>query len=201
MRRITAGLFQSLDGVVQAPGGPQEDESGGFSLGGWTAPHFDETVGAFMDEVFDGPFDLLLGRATYDIFAAHWPRITGDAFADRFNQAAKYVVTTSSAPLAWANSHALADIEAVASLKQTTGPDLIVQGSSTLYPALLSAGLIDRLFLITFPMILGRGKRALRDSEPGAWHLLDHRVSQSGVIIGVYEPAGAVATGSFALED
>ncbi len=114
MRQITAGLFQSMDGVVQAPGGPDEDRSDGFSLGGWIVPHVGETVGGFIDTIFDGEFDLLLGRRTYDIFAAHWPRITGDAFADKFNRAAKFVLTSSSEPLAWANSHALPDIDAVA---------------------------------------------------------------------------------------
>ncbi|MCD1641713.1 dihydrofolate reductase family protein [Aurantimonas coralicida] len=201
MRQITAGLFQSMDGIVQAPGGPDEDRSDGFSLGGWIVPHVGETVGGFIDTIFDGEFDLLLGRRTYDIFAAHWPRITGDAFADKFNRAAKYVLTSSREPLAWANSHALPDIDAVAALKRTDGPKLIVQGSATLYPALLSAGLVDRLYLITFPLILGSGKRALPGAAPGAWRLLEHRVSEGGAIIAVYAPAGAVATGSFALGD
>lgn len=201
MRQITAGLFQSMDGVVQAPGGPDEDRSDGFSLGGWIVPHVGETAGGFIDTIFDGEFDLLLGRRTYDIFAAHWPRITGDAFADKFNRAAKYVLTSSSEPLAWANSHALPNIDAVTALKRTDGPKLIVQGSTTLYPALLSTGLVDRLYLITFPLILGRGKRALPGADPGAWRLLEHRVSEGGAIIAVYAPAGAVATGSFALDD
>ena len=201
MRKITAGLFQSLDGVVQAPGGPKEDSGGGFALGGWTVPFFDPTIGDFIDAVFGDPFDLLLGKRTYDIFAAHWPRITGDPFADKFNQAAKYVVTSSTGPLGWSNTHALQDIDAVRELKRTDGPDLIVQGSATLHPALLSAGLVDRLYLITFPLILGHGKRALPNTDPGAFRLADHRVSQNGVTICVYEPAGPVATGSFALDD
>ncbi len=201
MRKITAGLFQSMDGVVQAPGGPGEDDSDGFELGGWIVPHSDETTGAFMGEVFSAPFDLLLGRKTYDIFAGYWPKITGDPFADQINAAAKFVVTSSRGPFGWNNVHALANIDAVADLKQTDGPDLIVQGSSKLYPSLLSAGLIDRMFLITFPLILGRGKRALPGSSPGAFRLVDHRVSKSGAMIGVYEPAGAVKTGSFALEN
>ena len=200
MRKITAGLFQSMDGIVQAPGGPGEDASDGFELGSWIVPHSDETIGAFMSEVFSAPFDLLLGRTTYDIFAGYWPKIAGDPFADQINAAAKFVVTSSRGPFGWNNVHALANIDAVAALKRTDGPDLIVQGSSKLYPSLLLAGLIDRMFLITFPLILGRGKRALPDSEPGAFRLVDHRVSKSGVMIGVYEPAGAVKTGSFALE-
>ena len=201
MRKIVAGLFQSLAGVVQAPGGPQEDESGGFAFGGWLVPHFSETTGAFIDEGFSGAFDLLLGRRTYDIFAGHWPKIEGDPFADKFNAAAKYVLTSSHEPLAWQNSHRLEDFAAVRALKETDGPRLIVQGSSTIYPGLIENGLIDRLYLITFPVILGSGKRALPGVMPGAFRLVDTRVSESGAIIAVYEPSGEVRTGSFALED
>ncbi|NDW07891.1 dihydrofolate reductase family protein [Jiella pacifica] len=201
MRKIVAGLFQSLDGVVQAPGGPNEDESGGFAFGGWGVPHFDETVMGFMGEVFTGSFDLLLGRKTYDIFAGHWPRVENDPFADALNSAAKYVLTSSQEPLAWQNSHRLESFEAVATLKKAEGPDLIVQGSSTIYPGLIENGLIDRLFLLTFPIILGSGKRALPGAMPAAFRMIDHRVAKSGVIIAVYEPSGPVETGSFALED
>ncbi|MBO0906206.1 dihydrofolate reductase family protein [Jiella sonneratiae] len=200
MRQIIAGLFQSLDGVVQAPGGPREDESDGFRFGGWLVPHFSEVTGGFIDEVFSGAFDLVLGRRTYEIFAAHWPRIENDPFADKFNRAAKYVLTSSDAPLAWNNSHRLKDFAAVRALKETDGPRLIVQGSSTIYPGLLQEGLIDRLFLLTFPIILGRGKRALPGAMPTAFSLVESRVSESGVIIAVYEPKGDVETGSFALE-
>ena len=201
MRRIVAGFFQSLDGVVQAPGGPQEDESSGFAFGGWVVPYFSETTGTFIDEVFAGEFDLLLGRRTYDIFAAHWPRIENDPFADKFNRAGKHVLTSSNAPLAWHNSHRLADMDAVKALKETKGPRLIVQGSSTIYPDLVAEKLIDRLFLITFPIILGSGKRALPGAMPTAFKLVDHKVSESDVIISVYEPAGNVETGTFALPD
>ena len=201
MRQSIAGMFQSLDGVVQAPGGPKEDESGGFAFGGWVVPHFSDTTGAFIDEVFAGEFDLLLGRRTYDIFAAHWPRIENDPFADKFNAAGKHVLTSSGEPLAWQNSHRLADFAAVKALKATEGPRLIVQGSSTIDPGLIENGLIDRLFLLTFPIILGSGKRALPGAMPTAFKLVDHRVSESGVTIAVYDPSGAVETGSFALED
>ncbi|TFF18356.1 dihydrofolate reductase [Jiella endophytica] len=200
MRQVIAGLFQSLDGVVQAPGGPQEDESGGFAFGGWGVPHFDEVLIGFMGELFQGPFDLLLGRRTYEIFAGHWPKIENDPFADALNTAAKYVLTSSTEPLAWNNSHRLADFDALATLKETEGPRLIVQGSSTIYPQLLSRRLVDRLFLITMPVVLGSGKRALPGAAPTACKLVDHRVSESGVIIAVYEPKGDVATGSFAME-
>ena len=201
MRQIIAGLFQSLDGVVQAPGGPEEDESSGFAFGGWVVPHFSDTTGSFIDEVFSGEFDLLLGRKTYDIFASHWPKITGDPFADKFNAAAKYVLTSSSEPLAWQNSYRLENLAAVKRLKETEGPRLIVQGSSTIYPGLVAEKLIDRLFLMTFPIILGTGKRALPGAMPSAFRLVDTRVSESGVIVAVYEPSGDVETGSFALED
>ena len=196
MRKIVAGLFQSIDGVVQSPGGPEEDTDGGFEHGGWVMPHFDETVAGFMGEVFDGPFDLLLGRRTYDVFAGHWPKADDDPTGAKLNRAAKFVLTRGTGPLAWENSHRLADLDAVADLKRTDGPDLLVQGSSTLYPALLARDLIDRLFLVTFPIVLGTGKRALDGAPARGFRLVEHRVSGTGVIVGVYEPAGALETRS-----
>lgn len=200
MRRIIAGAFQSIDGVIQAPGGPDEDKSGGFALGGWAVPGFDEAVGAFMAEMMGGAFELLLARRTYEIFAAHFPRLAGDALADQLNATAKHVVTASGGPLAWNNSHALAGIDAVAALKDTPGADLLIQGSHTLHGPLAERGLIDRLFLLTFPVVLGGGKR-LFDTGGGAggWRLADHRVSPSGVVMTIHDRAGEVATGSFAI--
>lgn len=198
MRRIIANVFVSLDGVMQAPGGPTEDPTGGFAQGGWVAPHFDEAGGAAIGAFFAEPYDLLLGRRTYDIFAAYWPYAQGEnaAMGEAFTTAAKYVLTRGAAPLPWANSHRLTGIDAVAALKATDGPDLLIQGSSTLYPALLAAGLLDRLQLMIFPIVLGHGKRLFGDGTSSAGlKLTEHQVTASGVVIASYAPAGAVETG------
>lgn len=203
-RRIIAGAFVSLDGVMQAPGAPAEDTSGGFAYGGWSVTYWDEVMGDRMDALFARPFELLLGRKTYEIFAAHWPYVEEEPIGDAFNRTAKHVVTSSREPLTWANSHAISgDIAAeIAKLKQQDGPDLLIQGSSQLYPTLLQAGLIDRLFLMTFPVLLGTGKRLLGEGVPPVGlRLLDHTVSTTGVVIASYEPAGAVPLGSFALDE
>lgn len=199
MRKIIGGVFQSLDGVTQAPGGPEEDPTGGFALGGWSTSFWDEAMGQAMGGLFGGPFELLLGRKTYEIFAGHWPYAQeGDPIASVFNATAKYVVTRFAEPLSWANSHRLADIAAVAALKAGDGPDLLIQGSTTLYPALFAEGLIDRLFVMTFPVILGSGKRLFgAGTPPAALKLVEHQVSTTGVIVATYEPAGAIPIGSF----
>lgn len=204
MRKIIAGAFISLDGVIQAPGGPEEDRSGGFAFGGWSTPYFDDTLFGFLGEVFDkSDYDLLLGRKTYEIFAAHWPYHTDDAIGQAFDRIRKYVVTSSPELLTWKGSEALVGdpAETVARLKQGEGPDLLIQGSSELYPALLGARLIDRLFLITMPVILGKGKRPFGDaSVPTGLTLVDHRVAATGAVVTVYERGGDVPTGSFAAE-
>lgn len=203
-RSIIAGAFVSLDGVMQAPGGPEEDPTGGFEHGGWTATYWDELMGERMGALFDRPFELLLGRKTYEIFAAHWPFVEDEPIAEVFNRTAKHVVTSSKEPLAWANSHAVSgDISAeIAKLKRQDGPDLLIQGSSQLYPTLLQAGLIDRIFLLIFPVVLGNGKRLFGAGVPPAGlRLLDNAVSTTGVLLATYEPAGAVPLGSFALDE
>lgn len=203
MRRIIGAAFVSLDGVIQAPGGPEEDRSGGFELGGWLARFFDEEVGERIDALFAPPFGLLLGRRTYDIFAAYWPYNADepDGIGERFDRASKYVLTASGRSLDWVNSHRLESLDALAELKRGDGPDLVVQGSSTLYPQLLGAGLIDRLILMTFPVVLGSGKRLFGDgTSPGAMRLVEHRVTAGGAIIAGYEPAGTVEPGSFATQ-
>jgi dihydrofolate reductase len=204
MRKIVAGAFVSLDGVMQAPGGPPEDPSGGFTHGGWTVPYWDEPMGRFMDEIFSKPFDLLLGRKTYEIFAAHWPYIEGgDPIAERFNAATKYVATSSPEPLAWQNSVALqSDVAAaIGRLKQEDGPDLLTQGSSVLLQTLLAHDLIDEFRLLVFPLILGSGKRLFGGgANPGALRLTETSVSTTGVTMSVYERAGAISVGSFELE-
>ena len=200
MRRILGSAFVSLDGVMQAPGGPSEDPTGGFAHGGWLPAFFDEDVGQAIDALFDRDYALLLGRRTYDIFAAYWPYNQDDPIGEKFQLINKYVLTHSDQPLEWKNSHRLSGktAEAVAELKQSEGRDLLIQGSSTLYPELLSARLIDRLVLITFPLVLGRGKSIFDGSEEaGALRLVEHFVSSTGVVLTTYEPAGEVRTGTF----
>ena len=204
MRKIVVGAFVSLDGVMQAPGGPEEDPSGGFAFGGWTFPHWDEAMGQFMGEQFEAEFDLLLGRRTYEIFAAFWPFMDDDPIGKRFNAVTKFVVTSSPEPLAWHNSVAIrGDVPAeLARLKQEDGPPLLVQGSSVLNHSLFAHGLVDELQLLTFPVLLGRGKRLFDEgSMPGALKLVDSRTSTSGVVMARYRPDGAVPTGSFAVDE
>jgi dihydrofolate reductase len=199
MRKLTGSVFVSLDGVMQAPGGPEEDPTSDFRLGGWVQPFWSEDMGPFEDVIM-GEYDLLLGKRTYDIFAAYWPYNQDDPIGEKFQRIDKYVLTHSNEPLTWDNSSKLSGdtAQAIATLKQTEGRDLLIQGSSTLYPPLLSARLIDRLILITFPIVLGKGKRVFGASEkPGALKLVDHFVSGTGVVLTIYEPAGEVPTGSF----
>lgn len=199
MRKLTAAVFVSLDGVMQAPGGPEEDPTGGFRLGGWVAPYWAEDMGPF-EQIIEGEYDLLLGRRTYDIFAGYWPYNQDIPIGAKFQGINKYVLTHSDEPLTWDNSHRLSGdtAQAVAELKRSEGRDLLIQGSSTLYPPLLSARLIDRLVMISFPVVLGRGKRIFDGSEDsGALKLVDHFVAKTGVVITAYEPAGDVATGTF----
>jgi len=201
MRKLTGAVFQSLDGIMQAPGGPQEDPTGGFGLGGWSFDFWDESMSVPADELFEqSDYDLLLGRRTYDIFAAYWPYNQDIPIGEKFQRIDKHVLTHSDAPLSWEHSHKLSGdtAQAVAQLKRSEGRDLLIQGSSTLYPALLSAELIDRLLLMTFPVLLGHGKSIFDGTQrPGRMKLTRHFVSDSGVIFATYEPAGAVPIGSF----
>jgi dihydrofolate reductase len=201
MRKIIGGVFQSLDGVMQAPGGPPEDPTGNFALGGWSATFWDDKMGAAMGGIFSAPYDLLLGRKTYEIFAAHWPHVPdSDPIGPAFTKAAKYVLTRGNDTLEWSNSHRLGDIDAVKKVKNSDGPDLLIQGSSTLYPELFAANLIDRLMIMTFPVVLGKGKRLFGQGTPsGSMMLVSSDVSTTGVIIATYEPAGKVPIGTFEL--
>jgi dihydrofolate reductase len=199
MRRLTGAVFVSLDGVMQAPGGAEEDPTGDFRFGGWVAPFWDDEMGPF-EQIITADYDLLLGKRTYDIFSAYWPYNQDNPIGEKFQRINKYVLTHSEEPLAWENSRKLSGdaADAVAELKKTQGRDLLIQGSSTLYVPLLAAGLIDRLVLITFPVLLGRGKRIFDGSQkPGALKLLDSFVSPKGVVITTFEPAGEVPTGTF----
>lgn len=201
MRKIIGAAFVSLDGVMQAPGGTTEDPTGGFKHSGWLPPYADEASGKTVGELFNRSFDLLLGRRTYDIFAAFWPYAEGNEkpMGEMFDRVRKYVVTRGEKPLTWQNSERVTSIEAVARVKNGDGPDLIIQGSSTLYPQLLAAGLIDRLILMMFPVVLGSGKRLFGERTPScAMRMTDHMVSERGTIIASYEPAGPVKLGSFA---
>jgi len=203
MRKLTGAVFQSLDGVMQAPGAPEEDPSSDFRFGGWVQPFWSEEMGPF-EKVIDADYDLLLGKRTYDIFAAYWPYNQDNPIGAKFQRINKYVLTHSDEPLEWEHSHRLSGntAEAVSELKRTQGRDLLIQGSSTLYVPLLAGGLIDRLMLMTFPVLLGEGKRIFDGSEkPGALKLVDHFVSDKGVVSTTYEPAGEVPTGTFATKE
>ncbi|MCZ8548446.1 dihydrofolate reductase family protein [Mesorhizobium qingshengii] len=199
MRKIIAATFVSLDGVMQAPGGPQEDPVGGFKFGGWTFHYFDDVAGAAMDELFSKPFALLLGRRTYDIFAAYWP-YQKDPIADAFNPATKYVATHRPDTLTWQNTQSLGPdiVAALRRLKQEDGPDLLIQGSGNLIQTLLANGLIDEIRLMIFPLLLGKGKRLFGDAAmPAAFKLVKSRTSSTGVIMATYERSGEIEVGSF----
>lgn len=193
-RKITGAAFLSLDGVMQAPGGPNEDTQGGFTEGGWVFRLWDDGVGETLGELFSGDYDLLLGRRTYDIFAAYWPYAEepeNRPMRDAFDKANKYVLTRSDAPLEWQNSHRLSGVEDVARIKAEPGADLIIQGSSTLYPALLAAGLIDELITMTYPVILGQGKRLFGDGTTVTkLTMTRHRVTEQGAIVAHWNPGG-----------
>ncbi|HMI41455.1 MAG TPA: dihydrofolate reductase family protein [Sphingomicrobium sp.] len=200
MRKLTGAVFQSLDGVMQAPGGPEEDPSDGFKFGGWSFDFWDDSLEEPFGKVINAEYDLLLGKRTYDIFAGYWPYNQDDPIGARFQRINKYVLTHSGEPLSWEHSQKLSGdtAEAVAEIKRSDGRDLLIQGSSTLYVPLLAAGLIDRLIIMIFPVVLGEGKRIFNGSQtPGALKLVDHSVSNKGVIFTAYEPAGEVPTGSF----
>jgi dihydrofolate reductase len=199
MRKLTGAVFQSLDGVMQAPGGPEEDPSSDFRFGGWSFPFWDESLEEPFGKVIDAEYDLLLGKRTYDIFAAFWPFNQDNPIGAKFQRINKYVLTHSDEPLSWEHSRKLSGdtAAAVAELKNSEGRDLLIQGSSSLYVPLLAAGLIDQLVLMTFPALLGEGKRIFDGSEePGALKLVNHAVSNKGVVFATYEPAGEVQTGS-----
>ncbi len=203
MRKLIVNTFLTLDGVMQAPGGPKEDDSGGFEHGGWSVNYWDDHMGQVMGEAMSTPFDLILGRKTYDIFAAHWPNAPDDDVAKPLNAATKYVASRSHPSLEWNNS-VLIDgdaAEGIAALKKGNGPELQVHGSGNLIQTLLRHNLVDEYRLWVFPLVLGSGKRLFADGTiPAGLKLVDTTVSTTGVVIGTYEPAGEIITGSFALD-
>lgn len=202
MRKLIVAVMVSLDGVIQGPGGPDEDRSNGFALGGWAWPYASD--GEAMDGLFSQPFALVLGRRTYDIFAGYWPKVSSDAthgaIADAFNAATKHVATHHPDTLAWANSDALGKdvVGALRALKQQEGPDLVTQGSSELLHQLLASDVVDELRLLVYPVLLGRGKRLFDDgAQPTAFRLSDSRTTSTGVVVSRYLRDGDVRTGSF----
>ena len=203
MRKLMVNTFLSLDGVMQAPGGPEEDTSDGFAHGGWSVTYWDDRMGEIMDNFMGKPFDLVLGRRTYEIFAAYWPKAGDDPTAKSLNDATKHVASRTLTSLDWSNSVLLkGDVaEAVAALKQQDGPELQVHGSGNLLQTLLKQNLVDQLQLCIFPVVLGTGKRLFPDGTvPSGLKLVDHEVSSTGVMVATYVPNGEVVTGTFALE-
>jgi dihydrofolate reductase len=203
MRKLSVQTFLTLDGVAQAPGGPEEDASGDFTHGGWSVNYWDDRMNEVMGAAMSEPFALVLGRRTYDIFAAHWPRAVDDPGAKPLNDATKYVASRSRPTLAWSNSVLIdADVaEGIAALKQQDGPELRVAGSINLIQTLLRHNLVDEFQLWVFPVVLGTGKRLFAEGTiPAGLRLKDSVVSGTGVVIGTYEPAGEPVSGSFQLE-
>ena len=199
MRKIIVGAQVSIDGVMQAPGGKTEDPTGGFRLGGWSIPYVDDVFGEEIDRLFKD-FDLLLGRKTYEIFAAFWPyydeKSEDGGIATAFNKARKYVVSRSGdVDLGWANSERLGGIADVKRLKHQDGPNLVVQGSTELIHSLLANDLVDAISIFTVPAVLGGGKKLFADgSAPHAFTLARSRVSPNGLIVAHYERDGEVKT-------
>jgi dihydrofolate reductase len=200
-RKITVGAMVSMDGVMQAPGGPTEDPTKGFKFGGWQQPYFDQEFSEEIDRLFQEKFDLLLGRKTYEIFAAYWPYRDG-RIAKRFKEAKKYAVSRSGeVDTSWAGSVLLRDIADVKRLKQQDGPNLLTQGSTELVHALLANDLVDAMSIFTVPVVLGGGKKLFADgSAPHSYKLTSSRVSSSGVMIAHYKRAGDIKIDDTALD-
>lgn len=198
MRKIIVLSFITLDGVMQAPGGPTEDTSGGFKYGGWTVPYFDEFAGNIMGEQMSKPADLLLGRKTFDIFASYWP--THEENWPGINTMKKYVASNTLTSTEWNNSIILNGdiVEKIKKLKEEEGHDLQIHGSGNLIQTLLKHDLVDEWWLKIFPITLGSGKKLFAEGTiPAAFTLVDSKVSPKGVIFANYKRAGEVKTGSF----
>jgi len=215
MRKIIVQSFITLDGVMQSPGGPYEDQTGGFSYGGWAVNYFDESMMKFVGESNAKPFALLLGRRTYEIFAAHWPYVNekhgenpkenalDDPFADALNAARKYVVSEVPLALSWNNTTTITGnvVEEIQKLKDEDGPELQMHGSANLIQTLLKHDLVDEFRLMIFPITLGGGKKLFADgTQPLAFKLVRSAISSTGVIMAVYEKAGAVQIGTAEFE-
>jgi dihydrofolate reductase len=201
MRKVIVQTFLTLDGVMQAPGGPEEDTSGGFSQGGWSVNYWDDRMGEVMGAAMGVPFDLLLGRKTYDIFSAYWPNASEEEGAKPLNDATKYVASRSNPTLDWEKSVLISGdaADGVAALKKQDGPELQVHGSGDLVQTLLRSNLVDEFRLWVFPVVIGSGKRLFAEGTvPTGLKLADSIVSTTGVVMGTYLPTGEINLGSFA---
>ena len=200
MRKLVVQTFVTLDGVMQAPGGPGEDDEGGFTQGGWSVNYWDDQMGQAMAEQTSKPFAMVLGRRTYEIMAAYWPTAPEEAGGKVFNDATKYVVSRNRPALTWQNSVLVEGdaAEGLAALKREDGPELQVHGSANLIQSLLRNNLVDQYRLWIFPVVVGAGKRLFSEGTvPSGLKLVDSKVSSTGVVMGTYEPAGEIPTGSF----
>jgi dihydrofolate reductase len=198
MRKIIVLSFITLDGVMQGPGGPTEDTSGNFTYGGWTVPYFDEFLGTVMSEQMSGPFDLLLGRKTFEIFASYWPQHEEEGAG--INRATKYVASNTLTSHEWRKSVFLNDnlVDEIKRLKGQEGPDLQVHGSGNFIQTLIENDLVDEFWLKIFPVTLGMGKRLFdKGTIPASYSLVDSKTSPNGVIVATFKRAGEVKTGSF----
>ena len=204
MRELIVLSFITLDGIMQAPGGPEADPTGGFKYGGWTVGYWDDFLDGVMGEQMAKPFDLLLGRKTYEIFAAYWPYAkSDDPTAEKLNSAKKYVTSKTLRKLDWSNSMLVEGdtVQEIIKLKEQKGPELQVHGSGNLIQTLLKHDLIDEFRLKIFPITLGTGKRFFGEGTiPAGLKLVDSRTSTTGVIVATYKRAGVIKTGSFAME-
>ena len=202
MRKLVINTFLSLDGVMQAPGGPDEDPTGGFPQGGWSMHYWDDAMGQIMGELMARPSEALLGRKTYEIFAAYWPYAEGQPGAAELNSARKYVASRTLTAVSWNNSVLLKGEAAghVRRLKQENGPELLVRGSGNLAQTLIKEGLVDEYRLWIFPLVLGTGRRLFGPgTSPAGLKLVDSKTSSTGVLMTTYVPDGAIKKGSFDL--
>jgi dihydrofolate reductase len=200
VRKLIVQTFLTLDGVMQAPGGPEEDDSGGFAYGGWLVNDWDEQTGEVMDEATSKSFAMVLGRRTYDIMAAYWPHASEEEGGPVFNEVTKYVASRSQPTLEWSNSVLIEGdpAEGLAALKEQDGPELVVYGSANLIQTLLRQGLVDEFRLWIFPLVIGSGKRLFAEGTiPAGLELVDSKISTTGVMMGTYVPAGEIVTGTF----
>ena len=203
MRKLIVQTFLTLDGVMQAPGGPGEDDDGGFADGGWSVNYWDDQMGQVMGEATSRPFAMVLGRRTYDIMAAYWPTAPEETGAKVFNDATKYVATHRPLTPEWSNSVQIDGdaADGLAALKAEDGPELQVHGSANLIQTLLAHNLVDQFRLWVFPVVIGTGKRLFGDgTTPSGLRLVDSRVSSTGVVMGTWEPTGEIPIGSFGPE-
>ena len=204
MRKLIVNTFVTLDGVMQAPGGPEEDPDGGFTSGGWSVNYWDDMMSQIMGESMAKPFDLLLGRKTYEIFAAYWPYAKDEPGADQLNNAKKHVASRTLTKVDWNNSSLIKGdvVQELRKLKAQDGPELQVHGSSNFIQTLLKHNLIDEFRMWIFPVVIGNGKRLFdQGTIPSGLKLIESKTATTGVILAIYEPGGELKTGSFALDN